>query len=266
MSTSTVEDDISTAINCKKSNDCLSLLDAVIEILKEEILEDIVPTIISYLSHTDSTLNGGKYYLGYVLAPTIDHVIPCLVISAPKCSRKTFRYCLSSIKLQFGWFPEEINQSQSIWPKNGKFYCCIQLFNRNMAPHDKSNKILWKSQLYTTLAQHKWEHFEMKNIDLIMEYDKSYLFYVIELSLAYTEDKQYQDAYNKNEGMIIQSLSPYDYWTKSIALPTKNKDDFDELKDIKMITDIDFSYDGYGFRIQDRRSKVYEVAFYPTFI
>ena len=263
---SNLERKISDAIARNKGEDPLNSteLEAVVSILEVEILTDLVSTIISYLSYTDSTINGGKYIENYVLAPIIDRNVPCLVISAPKKKINKFRYCLSSIKLELGWFPNRMHFAQSRWPKGGKFYCCIQLFNSNSAPHDTSNKILWKSSLYTTFGDHEMEHVEMQNIDLIMEYDTSYLFYVIELDHKYTEDKQWIDAYNRNEGYGKYS-TPCD-WDRSIGFPTKYKDGLEELKQLKIVTDVNYrtmsESQKYEFNYSGS-SKVYEVTVYP---
>ena len=262
-----LDKEISDAIARNKGEDPLNStgLEAAVRILEEELLSDLVSTIISYLSYTDSTINGGNYWEGYVLAPIIDRNIPCLIISAPKKEVNKLKYCLSSIKLELGWFAENMRSEVSQWPKGGKFYCCIQEFNGNLAPHDTSNKVLWKSALYTTFGDHEMEHFEMQNIDLIMEYDTSYLFYVIELHHKYTEDKQWTDAYDKNEGYGEYPGWTQRDWGKSIGFPTKQKKDFEELTQIKMVTDVNYRTGSQQYQFNySQRSKIYEVTVYPV--
>ena len=259
--------DISDDINNKKGNHCFEGLENAMDILKEELLIDIIKTIFSYLSYIDSTMNGGKYWIGYVLGPIIDRNIPCLLISTPKQENKYFKYCLSSIKLELGWFPERIDKKSTSWPKDGYFYCCVQQFDPKLPPHDIHNKILWKSKLFKTELQHEWEYKEMKDIDLILEYDKTYLFYVIELDQLINDKQEYEKAYMENIGYLMETrtLSKTN-WDKSIGLPTKQVDGFDELKCIKMITDVNYRISDKEYSLtydKARMSKIYEVVVCP---
>ena len=121
-----IDPQLQADIEKKQQNNIFSTLSEVLEILKEELVESVARTVVSYLCYVESTL-GRKLTQNYVCAPLIDRCVPCLIISPPRQQTGPYKLCLSSIRLQTGWFPSYIGTGNK-WPVHRRYYCYIQRF------------------------------------------------------------------------------------------------------------------------------------------
>eukprot|EP00483_Globobulimina_turgida_P007241 UN07255 len=199
----------------------------------------------------------------YILAPILDQVVPCIVISTLKDKAyEVFNYNLASIQFKLGWFACVDDKNK--WPKDGKYCVCVQEFDieKPLEPNNAKKEILFKSDLFTITTQ-DYETCKLDNINLKLKNGAFYLVYIMEMDPSldgginevYAENNTDYSVKAENDFYANQESV---FWKKSIALPCTH---MDKRSDMLMTTFLYYNITKQEYHNNQKYSALYAITF-----